>query len=68
MKGIRALLRVWLAVSAAALASILVWAFAPIMLLVLLVTAALGAASIAMIAVARALQAWSARRSRSKSP
>ena len=62
------LLRLWLAVSGVLLAALLVWAFAPVLLFALLVTAALGIASAAMIAVARALQAWRAGRDGTRGP
>jgi ABC-type uncharacterized transport system permease subunit len=40
-----------------------VWAFAPVLFFVLLLTAALGAVSAVMIGLARALRAWRERRS-----
>jgi len=56
------LLRLWLIGSSVILAGLAVWAFAPVLVFVLLLTAALGVASAAMIGLARALQAWRARR------
>jgi hypothetical protein len=38
-----------------------VWAFAPVLLFMVLLTAALAAVSALMIAIARALQAWRQR-------
>ena len=47
------LLRLWFAASAVAFAAVLIWAFAPVMLFVLLLTAGLGAVSFLMIRLAR---------------
>ena len=55
-------LRLWLVATAVLLAAVLVWAFAPVLLFFLLLTAGLGLLAALMIAVARALQAWRARR------
>ena len=44
------------------LATLAVWAFAPVLFFVLLLTAALGAVSAVMIGLARALRAWRERR------
>ena len=54
-------LRLWLIGTSVILAALAVWAFAPVLLFVLLLTAGLGAVSAAMIAIARALQAWRER-------
>jgi hypothetical protein len=54
-------LRLWLVATATLLAAILVWAFAPVVLFVLLVTGGLGVLSALMIAIARRLQAWRQR-------
>ena len=40
----------------------MVWAFAPVLLFFLLLTAALGLVAALMIAMARGLQAWRGRR------
>ena len=56
------LLRLWLIGTSIVLAGLAVWAFAPVLVFVLLLTAGLGVVSAAMIAVARALQAWRDRR------
>jgi hypothetical protein len=39
-----------------------IWAFAPVLVFVALLTAALGLVALAMIALARGLQAWRERR------
>jgi hypothetical protein len=52
------LLRLWLAATAILLTAIAVWAFAPVLVFVVLLAAALGLASFAMIALARALRRW----------
>lgn len=57
-----ALLRLWLIATGVALTMLAVWAFAPVLLFVFLLTAALGLLSALMIWIARALQAWRARR------
>jgi hypothetical protein len=57
------LLRLWLVATTALIAAILVWAFAPMLLFFLLLTAGLGLLSAVMIGVARGLQAWRGRRS-----
>jgi len=57
-----AVLRLWLVTTTALLAAILVWAFAPVLLFFLLLTAGLGLLSALMIGMARGLQAWRARR------
>ena len=58
------LLRLWLAGTAIALAVVAVWAFAPVVLFVGLLTVGLGLVSALMIAIARGVQAWRARRGR----
>jgi hypothetical protein len=57
-------LRLWLVATAVLLAAVLVWALAPVLLFLLLVTAGLGLLSVLMIALARAFAAWRARRTR----
>jgi hypothetical protein len=52
------LLRFWLAATAIVLAGMAVWAFAPVLVFMALLLAALGLAAAAMIALARWLQAW----------
>lgn len=56
------LLRYWLAASAIILTAIAVWALAPVLIFVGLLAAALGLVSLAMIALARGLQAWRDRK------
>jgi len=56
------LLRIWLIATAIALGALAVWALAPVLLFVVLLTAGLGAISALMIAFARALQARRERR------
>lgn len=53
---------VWLAATAIVLAGMALWAFAPVLVFMILLLAALGLASAAMIALARRLQAWRERR------
>jgi hypothetical protein len=55
-------LRLWLVATIALLAAILVWAFAPVLLFFLLLTAGLGLLSALMIAMAHRIQAWRGRR------
>ncbi len=55
-------LRLWLVATTALLAAIMVWAFAPVLLFFLLLTACLGLLSALMIGMARGLQAWRGRR------
>ena len=50
------LLRFWLAATALLLTGVLVWAFAPVLLFVLLLTAGLGLVAALMIGVARGLE------------
>ncbi len=52
------LLRVWLAGTAIVLVAIAVWTLAPVLIFFLLLAAALGLVSLAMIALARGLQNW----------
>jgi hypothetical protein len=51
-------LRLWLLASAALIAALAVWAFAPLLVFVVLLTFGLGAAAAIMIAFSRALQTW----------
>jgi hypothetical protein len=55
-------LRLWLVATTVLLAALMVWAFAPVLLFFLLLTAALGLVAALMIAMARGLQAWRGRR------
>ena len=55
-------LRIWLVATTVLLAAMLVWAFAPVLLFFLLLTAGLGLVAALMIAMARGLQAWRGRR------
>jgi hypothetical protein len=59
---VKMLLRIWLLATAAVLAGMALWAFAPMLLFMGLLTAALGAASALMVAFARALRAARERR------
>ena len=52
------LLRLWLVATAVLLAALLVWAFAPVLLFFLLLTAGLGLLSALMIGLANAIRAW----------
>jgi hypothetical protein len=52
------LLRYWLAGTALVVAALLVWAFAPVLVFLALLAAALGLVSFAMIGLARAIEAW----------
>ena len=54
-------LRLWLVATTILLAALMVWAFAPVLLFFLLLTAALGLVAALMIAMARGLQAWRGR-------
>lgn len=56
------LLRLWLAGTAVVVAGMAVWAFAPVLVFVALLTAALGAIAAAMILLAYRLRAWRERR------
>jgi hypothetical protein len=55
-------LRLWLVATTILLAALMVWAFAPVLLFFLLLTAGLGVVAALMIGVARRLQAWHGRR------
>ena len=55
-------LRLWLVATTILLAALMVWAFAPVLLFFLLLTAALGLVAALMIAMARGLQAWRGQR------
>jgi ABC-type uncharacterized transport system permease subunit len=55
-------LRLWLVGTGVVLAGLAVWAFAPVLVFVALLTAGLGIVSAVMIGLARALQAWRERR------
>jgi hypothetical protein len=55
------LLRLWLAATAIVLAGLAVWAFAPVLVFMVLLLAALGLAAALMIAFARWLQALRGR-------
>jgi hypothetical protein len=55
-------LRLWLIGTSVILAALAVWAFAPVLVFVLLLTVGLGVVSAVMIGIARALRAWRARR------
>jgi hypothetical protein len=55
-------LRLWLVATAVLLAAVLVWALAPVLLFLLLVTGGLGLLSALMIALANAIRAWRTRR------
>ena len=55
-------LRIWLIATGIALAALAVWALAPVLLFVVLLTAGLGAVSAVMIGIARALRTWKERR------
>lgn len=61
--GTLTLLRVWLSGTGAVIAFLLVWTIAPVLFLVLLLTAGLGLLSFAMVALARKLEAWKDRKS-----
>ena len=56
MKGARSLLRVWLWATVAVLTGLLVWAFAPVLVFLALLTLGIGLLSALMIALARGLQ------------
>ena len=61
-------LRLWLVATTILLAAILVWAFAPVLLFFLLLTAGLGLVSALMIGLARGVQTWRARRGEDGGP
>jgi hypothetical protein len=52
------LLRIWLLLTAALLVAFLLWAFAPLLVFLALLAAALGIVAALMIALARALRTW----------
>jgi hypothetical protein len=52
------LLRLWLAGTAIALTVVAVWAFAPVLVFVVILTAGLGLVCAAIVSLARALRAW----------
>jgi hypothetical protein len=56
------LLRLWLAATAVLLAGLAVWAFAPVLVFMALLLAALGLIAAAMILLAHRLRAWRERR------
>jgi hypothetical protein len=56
------MLRLWLIGTSIILGTLAVWAFAPVLVFVLLLTAALGVVAVVMVRIARALQAWRERR------
>ena len=56
------MLRTWLIGTSVILGVLAVWAFAPVLVFVLLLTAALGVIAAVMIGIARALQAWRERK------
>ena len=55
-------LRLWLLATAVIVAALSLWAFAPVMIFVLLLTAGLGVVSALMIGLARLLRAWLERK------
>ena len=55
-------LRFWLAGSGGLILALAVWAFAPVLLFILLLTAGLGLLCAFMITIARSLAAWRQRR------
>ena len=57
------LLRLWLVATAVLLAVALVWALAPVLLFLVLLTGGLGLLSALVIALANAIRAWRTRRS-----
>lgn len=57
------MLRLWLIATSIVLVILAVWAFAPVLFFILLLTGALGLVSAIMIGLARALRAWRERRS-----
>jgi hypothetical protein len=52
------LLRIWLLLTTALLIGLALWAFAPMLVFLVLLTAALGIASAVMIALAKMLRGW----------
>lgn len=57
-------LRLWLIGTSAVLAALAVWAFAPVLLFFLLLTAGLGVVCAVMIGLARAVRLWRERQDR----
>ena len=55
-------LRLWLIGTSVILVGLMVWAFAPVLVFFLLLTAGLGVVCAVMIGIARALRAWRERR------
>jgi hypothetical protein len=55
------LLRLWLLGTAVILTGLALWAFAPVLVFILLLTTGLGLISAVMVALARALRAWRER-------
>jgi preprotein translocase subunit SecF len=55
------LLRVWMLATTALVSAMAIWAYAPVLFFIMLLTAALGLMSAVMIAIARWLQAWRER-------
>jgi hypothetical protein len=55
------LLRLWLAATAVVLAGMAVWALAPVLLFVALLTLALGILAVGIVLLARWLRAWRER-------
>jgi hypothetical protein len=51
-------LRIWLGATAMALAILAVWAFAPVLVFMAVLLAALGLAAVLMILLAHRLRAW----------
>jgi hypothetical protein len=56
MKGAQSLLRIWLWATAIVVAGLLVWAMAPVLVFLALLTLGIGLLSALMIALARSLQ------------
>ena len=56
MTSARSLLRIWLWATVVVLAGLLVWAFAPVLVFLALLTLGIGLLSALMIALARSLQ------------
>ena len=56
------MLRLWLLGTSVILGTLAVWALAPVLFFVLLLTAALGLVAAVMVGIARALQVWRERR------
>jgi hypothetical protein len=59
--GSLTLLRVWLWGTGAIIAFLVIWMIAPVLFLVLLLTAGLGLISAVMVLLARKLEAWTGR-------